>query len=72
MEALDNPEFSAYRRLDLLYIENWSIGLDITILLRTIPLVAARAMRSSPDEGAGETVRTDTALADSLLVEVIE
>ena len=68
----DNPSFSAYRRLDLFYIENWSIGLDITILLRTIPLVAARALRSSPDEGAGETARTDTALADSLLVEVIE
>jgi exopolysaccharide biosynthesis polyprenyl glycosylphosphotransferase len=72
VEARDNPEFSAYRRLDLFYIENWSIGLDITILLRTIPLVAARAMRSSPDAGAGETARTDTALADSLLVEVIE
>ena len=73
VEARDNPEFSAYRRLDLFYIENWSIGLDITILLRTIPLVVARATRSRPDQGAGsERTHTDTALADSLLVEVVE
>ncbi len=26
-------------KLDIYYIENWSIGLDITILLRTIPVV---------------------------------
>jgi lipopolysaccharide/colanic/teichoic acid biosynthesis glycosyltransferase len=25
--------------LDIYYIENWSIGLDLTILLRTIPRV---------------------------------
>jgi exopolysaccharide biosynthesis polyprenyl glycosylphosphotransferase len=73
VEARDNPEFSAYRRLDLFYIENWSIGLDITILLRTIPLVVARATRSRPDQGVGsERIHTDTALADSLLVEVVE
>jgi exopolysaccharide biosynthesis polyprenyl glycosylphosphotransferase len=73
VEARDNPEFSAYRRLDLFYIENWSIGLDITILLRTIPLVVARATRSRPDAGVGsERTHTDTALADSLLVEVVE
>ena len=35
VEARDNPSFSAYRRLDLFYLENWSVFLDITILLAT-------------------------------------
>ena len=26
VEARDNPSFEAYRRLDLFYVENWSIG----------------------------------------------
>jgi len=26
-------------KLDIYYIENWSIGLDLAILLRTIPIV---------------------------------
>lgn len=34
-EARDNPSFGTYRRLDLFYVENWSLLLDITILLAT-------------------------------------
>jgi lipopolysaccharide/colanic/teichoic acid biosynthesis glycosyltransferase len=26
VEARDNPSFSAYRRLDLFYVDNWSIS----------------------------------------------
>lgn len=44
LEARDNPSFHAYRRLDLLYVDNWSIGLDLFILLATVPMVIARAM----------------------------
>ncbi len=44
LEARDNPSFHAYRRLDLLYVDNWSVALDISILLATLPAVAARAM----------------------------
>jgi lipopolysaccharide/colanic/teichoic acid biosynthesis glycosyltransferase len=29
-------------RLDLYYVENWSLGLDISILLRTVLAVLAR------------------------------
>ncbi len=32
-------EFSDWVRLDLEYIDNWSLWLDIKILLRTIPVV---------------------------------
>lgn len=34
-----NLDFSSMVRLDIEYIENWSIGLDIKILLLTIPAV---------------------------------
>jgi exopolysaccharide biosynthesis polyprenyl glycosylphosphotransferase len=46
IEARDNPSFDAYRRLDLFYVENWSLGLDLVILARTALAVAARALRA--------------------------
>ena len=42
VEARDNPSFSAYRRLDLFYVENWSITLDIAILVATVQSVILR------------------------------
>jgi exopolysaccharide biosynthesis polyprenyl glycosylphosphotransferase len=44
LEARDNPSFHAYRRLDLLYVDNWSFGLDLFILLATVPMVIAHAI----------------------------
>lgn len=43
VEARDNPAFGPYRRLDLFYIENWSIGFDLSILVGTVAAVVARA-----------------------------
>jgi len=31
--------FDEMVRLDVFYIENWSVGLDVTLMLRTIPAV---------------------------------
>jgi exopolysaccharide biosynthesis polyprenyl glycosylphosphotransferase len=45
-EARDNPSFSAYRRLDLLYVDNWSLGLDLVILANTAHAVTVRAVRT--------------------------
>jgi lipopolysaccharide/colanic/teichoic acid biosynthesis glycosyltransferase len=53
IEARDNPEFAVYRRLDLFYVENWSLWLDIALLLATPCVVAERAVRS-----LGRVVRT--------------
>ncbi len=44
LEARDNPSFHAYRRLDLLYVDNWSMRLDLFILLTTVPMVMTRAL----------------------------
>lgn len=35
VEARSNASFNAYRRLDLHYVENWSLALDLRILLAT-------------------------------------
>jgi exopolysaccharide biosynthesis polyprenyl glycosylphosphotransferase len=37
-----NLSFDDLVRLDFYYLENWSIGLDISILAKTVPAVAAR------------------------------
>ncbi len=46
-EARDNPSFSAYRRLDLFYIDNWSLSLDVAILANTLHGVVVRALRAA-------------------------
>ncbi len=46
VEARHNPSFNAYRRLDLRYIDNWSLRLDLFIMLITVPAVVSQAWRS--------------------------
>lgn len=51
-EARDNPSFETYRRLDLFYVENWSVTLDLMILLGTIEHLVVRffaAFRRKPE-----------------------
>lgn len=45
IEARRNPSFNAYRRLDLSYVDNWSLGLDLSILAATGPSVISHTMR---------------------------
>lgn len=45
VEARDNPSFLAYRRLDLFYVENWSVMLDFAILLATTKAILLRVIR---------------------------
>ncbi len=54
VEARDNPSFASYRRLDLFYVKNWSISLDLVILILTAQTVLVRAAKSviGRDEGA--------------------
>lgn len=42
VEARDNPSFHPYRRLDLFYVENWSVLLDLLILTETVSSVLYR------------------------------
>jgi len=45
VEARDNPSFAAYRRLDLFYVENWSLSLDLVILIETASAVICRPIK---------------------------
>jgi exopolysaccharide biosynthesis polyprenyl glycosylphosphotransferase len=46
VEARDLANFDLYRRFDLLYVENWSIGLDLALIARTVVVVPLRTLRS--------------------------
>jgi lipopolysaccharide/colanic/teichoic acid biosynthesis glycosyltransferase len=46
VEARDNPHFGAYRRLDLFYVDNWTLNLDLVILVATIEQVLSKAVRA--------------------------
>jgi exopolysaccharide biosynthesis polyprenyl glycosylphosphotransferase len=46
VEARDSPSFHAYRRLDLFYVDNWSVVMDLTILAATFGVVVSRAFRT--------------------------
>lgn len=45
VEARDNPSFHAYERLDLFYIENWSVSLDAMIIIATVESELSRILR---------------------------
>jgi exopolysaccharide biosynthesis polyprenyl glycosylphosphotransferase len=45
VEARDNPSFYAYKRLDIFYVENWSLTLDIAIIVGTVKHVMLRVVK---------------------------
>jgi lipopolysaccharide/colanic/teichoic acid biosynthesis glycosyltransferase len=57
VEARDNPSFEAYRRLDLFYVDNWSVMMDLAILVTTAGVVLGRAARGLRS-GGGELAAT--------------
>jgi lipopolysaccharide/colanic/teichoic acid biosynthesis glycosyltransferase len=62
VEARDNPVFRAYRRFDLFYVENWSISLDMVILVLTMQNVISRTVgvalrpRAAERDSHGEVI----------------
>ncbi|HEY7438861.1 MAG TPA: sugar transferase [Acidimicrobiia bacterium] len=56
VEGRDNPAFDVYRRLDLFYVENWSVGLDVAIMLGTVQVVMGRVLRSVFARGSSTPV----------------
>ncbi|HTZ07856.1 MAG TPA: sugar transferase, partial [Acidimicrobiales bacterium] len=61
-EARDNPSFSAYRRLDLFYVDNWTLALDLAIAANTAHAVATRALRALGGRRRGSVSRPSPAL----------
>ncbi|MDQ1399912.1 MAG: hypothetical protein QOK20_1844 [Acidimicrobiaceae bacterium] len=52
VEARDDPAFERYQKLDLYYVRNWSIRLDLAILLATFRPVVHRLYRSARGEAS--------------------
>jgi len=50
VEARDKPDFEIYRRLDLFYVDNWSIGIDLAIMFSTVCSVLGRLVPHSHPE----------------------
>jgi exopolysaccharide biosynthesis polyprenyl glycosylphosphotransferase len=42
VEARDLPSFELYRRYDLMYVRNWSVASDLSIIARTFAVVGLR------------------------------
>jgi exopolysaccharide biosynthesis polyprenyl glycosylphosphotransferase len=56
VEGRDNPDFAVYQRLDLFYVENWSVALDLSILTATARVVLSRAVAAiKPRKSKGST-----------------
>ena len=65
VEARDNPSFGPYRRLDLHYVENWSVGLDLAILVMTVGAVVGRGLRAiTPTRARRTSVGARAAVLD--------
>jgi lipopolysaccharide/colanic/teichoic acid biosynthesis glycosyltransferase len=58
VEGRDNPSFEAYRSLDLFYVENWSLGVDLAILMSTTAAVLGRAARVLLRRGDARATRS--------------
>jgi exopolysaccharide biosynthesis polyprenyl glycosylphosphotransferase len=46
VEANHKASFGEYRRLDLFYVENWSLGGDLAVVVDTIQAVSRRVLRA--------------------------
>ncbi|MGH9119348.1 MAG: sugar transferase [Acidimicrobiales bacterium] len=46
VEANHKASFEEYRRLDLFYVDNWSVGLDLAVIIDTVPAITRRALRA--------------------------
>lgn len=57
VEARDDPDFASYRRFDLFYVENWSVGLDLSILLATGSAVFWRAVATPKASAIGSSLQ---------------
>jgi exopolysaccharide biosynthesis polyprenyl glycosylphosphotransferase len=46
VEANHKAAFEEYRRLDLFYVDNWSVAMDLAVMVDTVPFIARRALRA--------------------------
>jgi len=73
VEARDSPSFDAYRRLDLFYVDNWTVFGDFEIMLDTFEHLLGRvvgAVRGHPTQVVAADVATTNVLSTPVPVSV--
>lgn len=60
VEARNDPSFDSYRRLDLFYLENWSLMLDVVILVGTVKGLFGQAWHELRDHGRSAVPSIDS------------
>jgi exopolysaccharide biosynthesis polyprenyl glycosylphosphotransferase len=60
VEARDSPSFDAYRRLDLFYVDNWTVVGDLEIMLDTAEHLLGRVVGQFRKPSHAEAVLTTT------------
>jgi exopolysaccharide biosynthesis polyprenyl glycosylphosphotransferase len=46
VEANHKASFDEYRRLDLFYVDNWSVAMDLAVMLETFQVIGRRALQA--------------------------
>jgi exopolysaccharide biosynthesis polyprenyl glycosylphosphotransferase len=46
VEANHKASFEEYRRLDLFYVDNWSVAMDLAVMIDTVAVIGRRALRA--------------------------
>ena len=46
VEANHKASFEEYRRLDLFYVDNWSVAMDVAVMIDTVPALSRRGLRA--------------------------
>jgi exopolysaccharide biosynthesis polyprenyl glycosylphosphotransferase len=44
VEANHKASFDEYRRLDLFYVDNWSVAMDVAVMIDTVPAILRRGL----------------------------
>jgi lipopolysaccharide/colanic/teichoic acid biosynthesis glycosyltransferase len=71
VEGRDKPSFASYRYLDVFYVENQSLAIDLTVLVATARAVVrscGRAVRGEPGERS-EALRTAGSGAPEVVID---
>jgi lipopolysaccharide/colanic/teichoic acid biosynthesis glycosyltransferase len=63
VEANHKASFDEYRRLDLFYVDNWSIAMDVAIMIDTVPSLARRGLRALRRPAPSAPAPVDSSLA---------
>lgn len=65
----DNPDFGIYQRMDIFYVENWSVALDLSILVGTVKVVIFRALKTVLIRAQRKSHRAHIGATESLVLD---